>query len=99
MRESERLKLKELLDMGKPKEEILEAMKPNRRKDGHSTPKGGISLRAAARKYGIPYTTLWRRVKAGIKSGEIRILAETKNWLYVEETGLKTFLENQKNQA
>ena len=89
MRESERIKLKKLLDMGKPKEEILEAMKPNRRKDGHSTPEGGISLRAAARKYGIPRTTLSR----WIKNGELPVLARTPNWLYIDESSLIKYLE------
>ena len=91
MRESERLKLKSLLDTGKTNEEILEAMKPRRGNgNGHEIPEGGISVREAARKYGISRMTVSRLAN----SGKVKILARTTNWLYIDEAELKLVLGN-----
>lgn len=64
MRRSEWEKLERLLKTGKDDVEILKELEPRRRNgNGNKAPEGGISLRAASRKYGIPASTLsdWLR--------------------------------------
>lgn len=85
MRESERQKLMVLMQSGKSDEEILEAMKPKRNGNGHHIPKGGISIREAARKYGIHYSTLSRWAKRGW----VKVLLRELNWLYIDEKSLQ----------
>lgn len=84
MRESERQKLKALMDMGKTKEEILEAMKPRGNGNGHEAPEGGISLSAARRKYKIPQPTISRWVSRGY----IPVLVRTNKELYIDEDAI-----------
>lgn len=56
-------------------------------------PPGSISLREAARKYGIPNPTISRWVKRGL----IKVILRTKNWLYIDESDLNIFLTNRNN--
>lgn len=49
-------------------------------------PEGGISLRGASRKYGIPHPTL----SIWVKKNYIPILLRTKNELYIDEIELAT---------
>ena len=53
-------------------------------------PEGGISLRAAARKYGVHHTTILKWVKKGI----LPVLKRTPNWLYVDEATIRKIKEN-----
>lgn len=70
-----------MLDMGRPKEEILKEMSPRERGNGNNAPEGGISIRAASKKYGIPASTLsYRRQK-----GWIETLKETPNEVFILE--------------
>ena len=64
-----------------------------RRQPAPPPPAGGICLREASRKYSVSHPTLSRRVK----DGTLRVLARTKNWLYIDETELRKFLENHGN--
>ena len=89
VRGSELKRLEKLLDMNMPKEKILEAMKPNnRRGNGHNVPEGGISIRKAAVKFGISRMTVSRLAK----SGKVRIIKRTPNWLYIDESDLANYL-------
>lgn len=92
MRQSEWERLKEMQDKGKSTTEILEAAKP-RRMNGHKAPKGGISIRAAARKYGINYSTLSRWAKRGW----VNIIQRTANWTYIDEKSLVKAIESRMN--
>lgn len=56
----------------------------NKRQPKPSPPDGGISIRAAARKYGIAHRTISRWVKAGY----IPVLQHARNWLYIDEAHL-----------
>ena len=75
--------------MGRTKEEILEAMKPKRNGNGHRRPEGGISIREAARKYGVSRSNLSRWAKQGI----LPVLQRTENWLYVDEVVLRELIQ------
>jgi hypothetical protein len=89
MRESERLKLKRLFEMGKTNEEILEALKPNRRGDGHNVPEGGICQSEASWKYGVTRTT----ISGWVLNSYIPILLETKKEVYIDEAKLIEVVE------
>ncbi len=52
-------------------------------------PDGGISLRSASRKYGIPHPTLSRWVKKGY----VPILLRTRNELYVNDALLSQLIK------
>lgn len=85
MRRSELEKLERLLKTGKSDIEIIKELEPRRRNgNGRDVPEGGISLRAASRKYGIPLSTLaYRRQKGWIKTIKV-----TDNEVYVCESDI-----------
>jgi len=53
-------------------------------------PEGGISLREAARKYGVHHTTILKWVKKGL----VPIIKRTPNWLYVDEAAIQKIKKN-----
>ena len=86
MRESERQKLKRLMEMGKSNQEILELMKPRRiGNNSHQVPDGGITYMEAERRYGIHHQTISRWVAKGY----IDIILETRNEVYLNEAKLR----------
>jgi len=62
-------------------EAIEERIKSNRRHPAPQPPVGGISIRAASRKYGMRHTTIVRWVKEGF----IPVILETKNEKFINE--------------
>lgn len=57
-------------------------------------PEGGISLRAAERKYGVLHSTISRWVARG----EIPVILRTDNWVYIDENALiKKIADYRKN--
>jgi hypothetical protein len=83
MRNDEILKLEYMLDNGFDKQTIIESLKP-RQTNHQDAPAGGISLRAAERKYKVSNRTISNWVKAGY----IPVLLRTKKQLYVDEAKL-----------
>jgi len=73
-------------------EAIKERINKNHRHPRDPAPEGSISLRAAARKYGIPQPT----ISYWCKTGKIIILKKTVNWTYIDEKGLVKYLNNKK---
>jgi hypothetical protein len=71
---------------------VIEDRQNHKRQPKPEPPEGGISLRAAERKYGIPNGTLCRWAKRGF----IPILLRTKNWLYVDEAKLVEVIQRYK---
>lgn len=65
----------------------------DRRQPKLPAPKGGISIREAARKYGLPHNT----ISYWVKSGRINILERTPNWLYIDESSLVAYLKERNN--
>lgn len=65
-------------------ETVIEDRQNHKREPRPSPPEGGISLRAAERKYSIPAKTFSRWVTKGL----IPVLLRTPNWLYVDEAKL-----------
>jgi len=61
--------------------EAADEIKSNGRKPAPEPPEGGISIRAAGRKYRIPNRTISRWVNKGY----IKLLKETKNCKYISE--------------
>ena len=95
MRESERLKLKSLLDTGKTNEEILEAMKPRRGNgNGREIPEGGISLRQAERKYDISINTMRGWIDKGWLT---KLPCESKREVYIDESIISKIAKKYKN--
>ncbi len=74
----------------KQKDQVIKALEslPVRQKSP-PPPEGGISINQAARKYGLHSRTLSRWVA----KGKIPIILPTKNWLYINEKALITFLK------
>lgn len=70
-------------------ETVLEDRQEKKRLPAPEPPAGGISLRAASRKYGIANQTLSRWVKRGMVS----VILRTENWLYVDEGKLGELIE------
>jgi hypothetical protein len=89
VRESERLKLKKLMDIGKTNEEILEALKPNRRGDGHEVPEGGISQSEPSQKYDVAQTT----ISGWVLKGYVPALLRTSKEVYIDEAILAEVIE------
>jgi hypothetical protein len=71
---------------------VIEDRQNHKRQPKPEPPTGGISLRAAERKYGIAHETLARWVKRGL----IPILLRTPNWLYVDEAKLVEVIQRYK---
>jgi hypothetical protein len=69
-------------------EAIEERIKKSRRQPSDPAPKGGISLRSAARKYGIPHSTLllW------IPHNYIQVLKKTNYRTYISEDSLVKYI-------
>ena len=64
---------------------VIDTLANNRKRESAPpAPEGGISLRAASRKYGIPNQTLSRWVKKGL----IPTITRTRNELYADELAL-----------
>ena len=66
-------------------QQMVNEKEKNKRQPSPPPPKGGISIRAASRKYGVPSPTISRWVKRGF----IPIISRTKNWLYINEACLR----------
>jgi len=67
---------------------------PTQKRNGKQPPpKGGISIRAASRKYGILHGTLSKWAA----KGKVKILELTKNWLYLDEKSLIGFLSSRRS--
>lgn len=72
--------------------QIIADRNNHRRQPKLPPPEGGISLRAAERKYGIAHETLARWVRKGL----IPVLLRTPNWLYVDEAKLAEVVQRYK---
>jgi hypothetical protein len=70
--------VRKVLEAAKAKEES------RRRQPAPPPPTGGISLRAAGRKYNIDYRTISRWVKRGL----IIVLLETRNCKYISDNDI-----------
>jgi len=68
----------------------MERLANNGRKKSPPPPEGGISIRVASRKYGIPHPTLSVWVN---KKGYVPIILRTQNALYVDEGKLAKIIE------
>jgi hypothetical protein len=79
-------------DVKKVVKQIIDDKDNHKREPKPQPPEGGISLRAAERKYGIPNRTISRWAARGL----IPILLRTKNELYVDEIVLKKLIEKYK---
>ena len=64
-------------------------MDKRRRQKAPPPPVGGISVRDSERKYGISRSKVSRLAQ----KGKVKILARVKNWLYIDESSLKTYLD------
>jgi hypothetical protein len=73
-------------------EAVIEDRQNHRRQPKQSPPEGGISLRAAGRKYDIPSGTLCRWIQKGL----VPVLLRTLNWLYVDEAKLVEVIQRYK---
>lgn len=71
-------------------ETVESHMLNDKRKPSPPAPPGGISLRAAARKYNLHHTTLIK----WIKKGKLPVLLRTPNWLYVDEETISKLKKN-----
>ena len=89
MRTSELVKLEKLLEMGKPKEEILEEMRPKRNGNENRAPEGGISQSEASRKYGVAQ----RNISRWVSRGYIPVLLRTRREVYIDESKLVKIIE------
>ncbi len=69
--------------------EMMRRVALRKRRKASPPPQGGISLRAAGRKYGVDYRTIGRWVKRGI----VPVVRLTRNELYIEEGRLLPVVE------
>ena len=68
---------------------IQKDMDQRRRQKAPPPPEGGISVRDSERKYGISRSKVSRLAQ----KGKVKILSRVKNWLYIDESSLKTYLD------
>lgn len=71
-------------DIDKVIRQIIAEKHNHKREPSPPPPTGGISLRAAERKYGIANET----ISGWVKRGLIPVLLRTRNWLYIDEARL-----------
>lgn len=76
-----------------PEEAVGKLHSLHKRQPRPPAPEGGISLRAAARKYGLDNGTLSRWVSRGWVS----IITRTPNWLYIDECNLIRVVRERRN--
>ena len=79
-------------DVEKVVRQIIVKRNNNQRQPKLPPPEGGISIRAAGRKYGLAPRT----ISGWVKRGLVPILLRTSNWLYVDEAKLAEVIQKYK---